>query len=69
MTHLFIINPAAGSRDRTKEYSDKIRETCVARGLDFRIQISGAPGECTMDQVLITLVLEVRCFLMIVIVM
>ena len=46
MKHLFIINPAAGSRDRTKQYSAQIRELCNARGLDFQISISGAPGDC-----------------------
>ncbi|MBE6940966.1 MAG: diacylglycerol kinase family lipid kinase [Ruminococcaceae bacterium] len=47
MTHLFIINPAAGSRDRTKDYSEKIEKICTERGLDYRIEVSGAPGECT----------------------
>ena len=47
MTHLFIINPAAGSRDRTKEYSVAIHDICSARGLDYRIEVSAAPGECT----------------------
>ena len=46
MTHLFIINPAAGSRDRTKMYRKQIEEICGARGLDYRIEVSGAPGEC-----------------------
>ena len=46
MTHLFIINPAAGSRDRTKEYSVAIHDICTARNLDYRIEVSGAPGEC-----------------------
>ena len=46
MTHLFIINPAAGSRDRTESYTKKIREVCDARGLSYRIEVSGAPGEC-----------------------
>ena len=46
MTHLFIINPAAGSRDRTKEYSVAIHDICSARNLDYRIEVSGAPGEC-----------------------
>lgn len=45
--HLFIINPAAGSRDRTKEYSVTIHDICSARGLDYRIEVSSAPGECT----------------------
>ena len=47
MTHLFIINPAAGSRNRTKEYSVAIHEACHARGLSYRIEVSQAPGECT----------------------
>ena len=46
MKHLFIINPAAGSRDRTKEYTQAIREACEPRGLDYRIQVSQAPGHC-----------------------
>ena len=45
MKHLFIINPAAGSRDRTKFYTEKIREAC--KDLDYRIEISKAPGDCT----------------------
>ena len=47
MTHLFIINPAAGSRDRTAEYREKIEKACSARNLCYRIEVSGAPGECT----------------------
>jgi len=46
MEHLFIINPAAGSRDRTKQYSAAIREACTRRGLSYRIEVSQAPGEC-----------------------
>lgn len=44
MKHLFIINPAAGSRDQTAEYTAKIRALC--QGLDYGIAVSGAPGEC-----------------------
>ena len=47
MTHLFIINPAAGSRDRTTAYREKIEKSCGSRGLDYRIEVSGGPGECT----------------------
>ena len=47
MKHLFIINPAAGSRDRTKDYSVTIHEVCSMRNLDYRIEVSAAPGECT----------------------
>ena len=46
MKHLFIINPAAGSRDRTEIYTKNIRKICDARGLSYRIEVSGAPGEC-----------------------
>ena len=46
MTHLFIINPAAGSRDRTAQYTQKIRQVCEAKGLAYRIEVSQAPGHC-----------------------
>ena len=46
MTHLFIINPAAGSRDRTAAYSETIHKLCRERGLDYEIRVSTAPGEC-----------------------
>ena len=44
MKHLFIINPAAGSRDRTESYREKIIRAC--EGLDYAIEVSGAPGQC-----------------------
>lgn len=44
MKHLFIINPAAGSRDRTKEYTKAIVSGC--QGLDCRVEISAGPGDC-----------------------
>lgn len=44
MKHLFIINPAAGSRDQTEEYRKKIEAVCGS--LDYRIEISQAPGQC-----------------------
>ena len=46
MKHLFIINPAAGSRDRTAEYSAAIRIACDARRLDYEIRVSMGPGDC-----------------------
>ncbi len=46
MEHVFIINPAAGSRDRTEEYSAEIRRICTERGLKCRIAVSPAPGGC-----------------------
>ena len=46
MTHLFIINPAAGSRDQTKEYTKKIKTACENKALSYRIEISQAPGDC-----------------------
>ena len=45
MKHLFIINPAAGSRDRTKLYTEKIQAACA--DLDYKIEVSKAPGDCT----------------------
>ena len=47
MKHLFIINPAAGSRDRTKKYTETITEICGKRGLVYEIRVSEAPGHCT----------------------
>ena len=44
MKHLFIINPAAGSRDRTADYTVEIQRLC--KGLDYEIAVSQAPGEC-----------------------
>ena len=46
MKHLFIINPAAGSRDRTEYYSRQIHDACGKRGLDYEIRVSNAPGGC-----------------------
>ena len=46
MKHLFIINPAAGSKDRTGIYAPMIRKVCNLRDLDFRIEISRYPGHC-----------------------
>ena len=47
MEHIFIINPAAGSRDRTEDYSKTIRKVCEKWGVDYRIEVSKAPGDCT----------------------
>ena len=46
MKHLFIINPAAGSRNRTQESSGIIHKICRSRKLDYEIRVSTAPGEC-----------------------
>jgi len=45
MKHLFIINPAAGSKDRTAAYTAQIHKSC--QGLDYAIEVSKAPGCCT----------------------
>ena len=47
MKHLFLINPAAGSRDRTREYTEQIEAVCKQEGLDYEIAVSKAPGNCT----------------------
>ena len=44
--HLFIINPAAGSYNRTEESSEIIHKICRARKLSYEIRVSTAPGEC-----------------------
>lgn len=44
MKHIFIINPAAGSKDRSAEYTEKIHAACD--GLDYEIHISKHPGHC-----------------------
>lgn len=46
MKHLFIINPAAGSRNQTEVYRKKIAEVCEVRNLEYSIEVSGAPGQC-----------------------
>lgn len=46
MKHLFIINPAAGSHDRTQQYRQEIDRVCGGRGLDYQIAVSQAPGDC-----------------------
>ena len=45
MKHIFIINPAAGSRDRTRDYTAAIEAAC--KDLDYAIYISKGPGDCT----------------------
>ena len=47
MKHLFIINPAAGSKDRTDIYRQEIEAVCEKRNLEYRIQVSEEPGHCT----------------------
>jgi len=47
MKHLFIINPAAGSYNRTDEYSRMIHKICRARKLTYEVRVSTAPGEAT----------------------
>ena len=47
MKHLFIINPAAGSRNRTQRYQADIHAACHARNLDYRVAVSRVPGDCT----------------------
>ena len=46
MRHLFIINPAAGSRNQTELYRKQIAEVCEKYGLEYSIRVSGAPGRC-----------------------
>lgn len=47
MTHLFIINPAAGKKNREAELRAAIDVACGARGLNYRIAVSEKSGDCT----------------------
>ena len=46
MTHLFIVNPAAGKYDRTEELSKIVEKECGSRGFAYRIAVSQGPGDC-----------------------
>ena len=46
MKHLFIINPAAGSRDQRQKYIAAIDEACRARNLNYQVKVSTKPGDC-----------------------
>ena len=47
MKHLFIINPAAGSRNRVEQYQADIHAACHARNLDYQIAVTQGPGDAT----------------------
>ena len=47
MPHLFIIKPAAGNRDPTAEYREKIEKAFAGRNDTYRIAVSQGPGDCT----------------------
>ena len=46
MKHLFIINPAAGSRDRSRAIVAAIDEACRSRNLNYQVKVSTKPGDC-----------------------
>ena len=45
MKHLFIINPAAGSKNRTAEYTATIEAAFANRNEEYRIAVSAGPGD------------------------
>lgn len=45
MRHLFLINPAAGKRDHTREFQAQIATACS--GLEYEVQVSQKPGDIT----------------------
>ena len=47
MRHVFILNPAAGSRDRTAEVRAQIEAAFAGRD-DYEIAVSCAPGDCAV---------------------
>lgn len=50
MKHIFILNPAAGKSDQTPRFTQDIERICGARGLDYEICVSKAPGDCKASQ-------------------
>ena len=46
MKHLFIINPAAGSRDHSQNYISTIDAICQERNLNYQVKISTKAGDC-----------------------
>lgn len=47
MKHVFIINPAAGPCDRTVQIKAAVEAVFGPRGLDYELQVSRRPGDCT----------------------
>lgn len=47
MQHLFLINPTAGPRDRSREIVQGAEALCKAQNEPCRVHISSAPGELT----------------------
>ena len=47
MKHIFIVNPAAGKCDRSVQIKSLAEEVFGSRGLDYEVQISKGPGDCT----------------------
>jgi len=53
MKHCFVLNPAAGKGKIASELSEKIEETCRARGVGFEVYLTQGVGDAT-DYVLRT---------------
>ena len=47
MKYCFIINPAAGKGKIASEWTEKVREACTRRALDFSIYRTQAVGDAT----------------------
>ena len=47
MKHILIVNPAAGKCDRSVQIKTLAEEIFGSRGLDYDVQISKGPGDCT----------------------
>ena len=45
--HVFILNPAAGKGQMQSNLQSQIERVCMARGVNFEIHFTGAPGEAT----------------------
>ena len=47
MRHCFILNPAAGQKERTGQLSEEIRRVCDSREVDYEIYLTTCVGDAT----------------------
>lgn len=47
MKHCFILNPAAGQKERAQQLSEEIRQICDKRGVDYEVYFTACVGDAT----------------------
>lgn len=45
MKYIFLVNPAAGQKNRSEDWTKKIEQTCEARGVDYEIHRTEGVGD------------------------